>query len=369
MKRKLNILMGITACLLLGAGAARAADGAAPTPDDVCSMTAPGALGAGDFAELARAAALPVPVPQTPAYKTPVVITVPGLRFREIGWGPLEFRTFMDLSRRIFGDKKTRASDAAVKAALAEYNAQFDPLAEAGALLPAEETTRAADSYLEDRLLQEPACAKLTVVPFRWTRDPSDTEATVARFIPQFEKVYDTYKGSGRPIYILSHSWGTVIMHEVLQTLSKKRPDIRVDKFITLGSPLVPGNVIIRLFKKMEVKKEHLQAAVTKPANVRYWKNVWASRDPFSNGINAADVNVQVDEVEGAPESKLTSLIMYGTGIRMQAKSDLVSVLNVRMWHKSYFVDFKAYLKTIDQDINVVVFPRHVAMPLAGQPD
>jgi hypothetical protein len=158
-------------------------------------------------------------------------------------------------------------------------------------------------------------------------------------------------------------------MHEVLQTLSKKRPDIRVDKFITLGSPLVPGNVIIRLFKKMEVKKEHLQAAVTKPANVRYWKNVWASRDPFSNGINAADVNVQVDEVVGAPESKLTSLIMYGTGIRMQAKSDLVSVLNVRMWHKSYFVDFKAYLKTIDQDINVVVFPRHVAMPLAGQPD
>ena len=122
-------------------------------------------------------------------------------------------------------------------------------------------------------------------------------------------------------------------------------------------------------FKKLEIEKEDLMNVVSKPANVRYWKNVWSSRDPFSNTIAAADVNVQIDAAVGAPEGKLTHLILYGTGgRRLEAKTDLITIMNVRLWHKSYFNDYKAYLKTINQNIYVRVFDPQVAKQLTGCP-
>jgi hypothetical protein len=349
--------------------------------DSISSIDGLGALNAGDLAEAAKGSpiSLPLPKPSAASSKIPVVITVPGLKFAEVGWGPLEPRSFIKLAQVLLSDSKenrgakTPAASAALESAFAEYNAQFDDLREAEALLAKTPgSTRDAfasdDSYLEDTLSQTPACARLKVVPFLWSRDPGDTEAAVEQFIPKLAQVYDKYKNTGQPIYILAHSWGTVIMHDVLHRLAKDRPDVKIDKFITLGSPLMPGNAIITLFKKVQIYKQDLEKAVRKPANVRYWKNVWSSRDPFSNEISAADENFQDDkDVEPNLEALLRERILDGTGGRMQAKTDLIAIMNVRLWHKSYYSDYSAYLKTLDKHISVTVYDPHVVKPLTAR--
>ena len=369
------LLLSSVASVAVAAGFSAAASQDFVLEDSVCSADALGALTASDLAELMKASPVSVPLPATPlAERSPIVITVPGIRFSKIGWGPLEFSTFLSLADFLFSDTKAAgrsATNAAIKTAFDEYNSRFDSLYEAaaGADQELKHYIPTPDTYLEDRLAQSPACNRITVIPFPWSRDPGDSRAAVARFIPQLIRVYDTYKNSGRPIYILSHSWGSVIMHDVLHRVASTRPDVRIDKFLTLGTPLIPGNIIIDLFKRLEVSKEGLQKEVRKPANVRYWKNVWSSRDPFSNTITAADVNVQVDARIGAPESKLTDLILYGAGgRRLEAKTDLIAILNVRLWHKSYFNDYKAYLKTLNQDIYVKVFDPEVAKQLTNCP-
>lgn len=290
----------------------------------------------------------------------PVVITVPGLRFSDIGWGPLKVKTILKMISYLFPAK--RVGPEAVASALADYNSRFDMLAEAA---PEEgKFLDSPDTYLEDRLAQSSSCSNFTVIPFRWSRDPADTQTAVDQFGPKLAQVYDMYKDTGRPIYILAHSWGSVIMHDVLHKLARTRPDIRIDKFITMGSPLMPGNPIVALYKKLQIKQEDLLKRVSKPANVAYWKNVWVSRDVFSNTISVADYNVMADTGVGHPENRLLDLIIHNSGFRKQAKTDLVSMINLGLWHKSYFRDFKTFLVTLNEEINLSVFSPYVETSL-----
>jgi len=367
----------LLSCLLLPlAMTAARADSLAPVApqnsilaDSICSAAALGGL-SGELAEAMKAPAASVPVPLPPASGIPVVITVPGLKFSKLGWGPLDMSLFVPLVDAVFPQKNAAdaadktAGTAAVQAAFNEYNRQFEFLQEAADRVNAGEEGEKAvtpGTYLEDRLRSEPACANFTIIPFTWSRDTGDTQETVQSFIPQLAQVYDTYKNTGRPIYILAHSWGAVLMHDVMQKLSRSRPDVKIDKFVTIGSPLIPGNVVIGLFKALKVRRADLEKNVTKPANLRYWKNVWGSRDPFSNSVGAADDNVQIDASVEAPEGRLLALILTNSGRRLEAKDDLMKVINVYLWHKAYYRDYKAYLKTIDQSIDIQVFGPHVA--------
>ncbi len=254
--------------------------------------------------------------------KTPVIVTVPGLASQNIAGGLLS---------------------------AAEGASRHDP-----------------DSYLDDRLEKMPQCAAITVVPFRWGRTFSDTQNALERFVPQLVQTYDAYKNTGRPVYILAHSWGAVIMHDVLHRVARLRPDVKIDKFITLGTPLVPRLMIMDLVSGYEVRNQGLLREVSKPANLRYWENLWSSRDPFSNAIPAADDNIQIDAGLGDPEFELSQLSVSRPDLRLQINKDIALIDNSHAWHKSYYNGFKASLVTLNKEIDIDAFDSSVAPQLAA---
>jgi hypothetical protein len=366
--KKTNIFLPLFAGFLLIPALARANG---PLADSVCSADSLKSITPSDIGALAGDS---IPLPKTPlAAQAPLVITVPGLRFDTMKWGQLTYQIFSELASQWFpglkkGPQGTRSAGAEeiIKAAYAKYSEQFEPFKDAAELMPEPAVTRAEpDNYLETSLAQAPACSGLTVVPFAWSRNPADTAETVKKFVPLLIRAYDANKGAARPVYILTHSWGSVIMHEVLTQVAVLRPDIKVDKFFSLGSPLVPGNFFVKLFSDVQYDQAGLAKKVAKPANVRYWRNVWAGHDYFSNAIQAADVNVQTDASVGAPENELARFLLHTWHV-MEAKADLLTLFNIRAWHASYYRDYDVYLKTLDRHIRLVIFNPEVIAPLVS---
>lgn len=304
----------------------------------------------------------PLPLPAITAALSPkngldpVVITVSGLKFGEIGWGSLELRNFLRMIQFFTRNKDITDSD--IAAGIVGFNPRFffpeyDP--------DGRETVnefRLPDNYLETKLKEIPGYENhnVIVIPFAWSRDPGDSKQTVPLLQAKIAEVYDAFKGSGRPIYILAHSWGSVLTHTALHRVAASRPDVRIDKLITAGSPLVPANFVVKLFMKLEVRKEKLEKRVRKPANVRSWSNFWAMRDAYSNAIPAADFNHKADaEVENV-EPKLIDLILHYKPLRKEARKDLFKIRDIKAWHGAYFYDFRASLKTLEKEIAVDVF-------------
>lgn len=291
----------------------------------------------------------------------PVVITVAGLRFDEIGPGKLELGLLMRIIRRFFPGKTVDAS--VLAAGVDSFNAEHFMLDEGET--PLSEKMRLPDDYLEQRIRDYPACAAagVTVIPFPWSRDPDDTDKVVPVFMDKLAGVYAEY-GGRRPIYVLGHSWGSMLMHETLHRLSRVRPDIVIDRFITTGSPLVPSNPVIALFVKIGIKKEEMEKKASHPANVLQWRNIWSGRDPYSNEIKPADMNVRVDGGVENVEPTLIELILHNKPLRKEAKKDLWRIRDIKKWHFSYIGDFSARLKTLDKEISVSVFEPYVAVPI-----
>jgi hypothetical protein len=291
----------------------------------------------------------------------PVVITVAGLRFDEIGPGKLELGFILRIIRRFFPGKTV--DEAFLAGEVETFNTEhfmLDP-----GEVPASERIKLPDDYLEQRIREYPACAAagVTVVPFHWSRDPDDTDKVVPAFMDRLAAVHAEY-GGRRPIYILAHSWGSMLMHETLHRLSRTRPDIVIDRLITTGSPLVPSNPVIGLFIRIGIKKEDLEKKASHPANVLQWRNIWSGRDPYSNEIKPADLNVRVDGSVENVEPTLIDLILHNKPLRKEAKSDLWRIRDIKKWHFSYLGDFSTVLKSIDKEISVRVFEPHVAVPI-----
>lgn len=371
MVKKISVSLSLFTVFLLLSPLARANNAGFDLAGSVCSADSLNSITGADISSLSGPT---IPFPKTPlAAQAPLVITVPGLSFEAISWGPLAYDLFSEMASYWFpGLKKSpqgtrnAGSEAIMRAAYAKYNEQLAPLREAAERMPEFGTTRAEpNNYLETSLAQAPACSGLTVVPFAWSRNPADTAATVKRFVPLLIQAYDSNRGSARPVYLLTHSWGSVIMHDVLNQVAVQRPDIKVDKFFSLGSPLVPGNFFVKVFTSVQYNLAGLNKNIRKPVNVRYWRNVWAGHDYFSNAVQAADVNVQVDASVGAPESELAYNILHGLHI-IQAKNDLVTLFNLRSWHASYYRDYEAYLQSLDRHIRLVIFQPEVVAPLVS---
>ncbi|MCX5791341.1 MAG: hypothetical protein NTY45_03860 [Elusimicrobia bacterium] len=318
----------IFAALTSPAGALSASGRAEPAADvSAGRIAALQVLKAGELPETPAAANLPVPVPSflKTARKTagrPVVVTVAGLASKNIAGGMVS---------------------------AAEGISVHDP-----------------DTYLPDRLAKLPPCAAVTAVPFVWGRTFGDTQNALYRFVPQLIEVYDTYKNTGRPVYVLAHSWGAVLMHDVLHRVARLRPDVKIDKFITIGTPLVPRVAAIGLITGYQVSNHGLLKEVSKPANVLYWKNIWASRDPFSNAIPAADSNVQLDAYLGLPEYELSQLSVTRPDLRLEINKEIALLDNSHAWHKSYYRGFKASLPALNEEIDLNVFDAQVAPQLAA---
>jgi len=289
----------------------------------------------------------------------PVVITVPGLKFGEIGWGPFELKHFFNIFHKLFPASKLEEAD--VINSFVSFNRSYFFLNDGETVADLEAATpqRAMpDNYLEMKLKDIPGYENhdIRIAPFDWSRDPGDTEATIPMLEKLIAATYDQYKGTGRPVYILAHSWGSVLTHQALHNLAVSRPDVKIDRLITAGSPLIPANFVVKIFMKVEMDKEHLLKAVSKPANVVAWHNIWATRDAYSNSIPAADTNYQTDANVEDVEPTLINLILHNKLLTKEARSDLFKIRDIKAWHASYFYDFKAELVSINKEIYVPIF-------------
>ena len=289
----------------------------------------------------------------------PIVITVPGLSFGEIGWGPLELKNIFKLIKMLFPNNKMEEAD--LVNTFVAFNKDYFFLENDEDLRELQEASakmRLPDNYLELKLQEIPGYAdhNVVVVPFAWSRDPGDTEKTVPELEKKIIATYDAYKATGRPIFMLAHSWGSVLTHEALHRIERYRPDVKIDKLITAGSPLVPANFVVSLFIKYEIRKENLEKAVTKPGNVKTWRNFWATRDAYSNAIPAADFNLQADADVENVEPTLISLILHNKLLKKEARRDLFKIRDLKAWHGAYFFDYKASLLSIHKEISVSFF-------------
>ncbi|MHB0996665.1 MAG: lipase/acyltransferase domain-containing protein [Elusimicrobiales bacterium] len=288
----------------------------------------------------------------------PVVITIPGLKFGEIGYGSMELRNVLRFVQFFFRDKDISETDI-VNGIVGFSPRYFFPGDDDYAReLELRDPSRLADNYLEEKLKEIPGYDQhnVIVVPFAWSRDPGDTKQTLPLLQAKIAEIYDAYRRTGRPVYILAHSWGSVLAHTALHRVAAERPDVRIDKLITAGSPLVPGNFVVKMFIKVEVVKEKLEKKVRKPANVGVWSNIWAMRDAYSNEIPAADSNFQADaEVENV-EPTLIQLILHNKLLKKQARRDLFKIRDIKAWHGAYFFDYQAVLDSIQKEISVQVF-------------
>lgn len=311
----------------------------------------------------ARQAALPAPALAAALAprqgKDPVVITVAGLKFGEIGWGSLELRNFLRFIN--FFTRNTRITEGDIVNGVVAFNPRYffpDRDAEAESRAP-----RLPDNYLEQKLKEIPGYENhdVIVLPYAWSRDPGDSKAAILGLEKKIEETWDAFAASGRPVYILAHSWGSVLSHTALHRVAARRPDVRIHKLITAGSPLVPANFVVKLFMKLEVRKEKLEKVVRKPSIVGTWSNFWALRDAYSNAIPAADYNHQADETVENVEPTLIDLILHKKPMRKQARKDLFIIRDIKAWHGAYFFDYRATLKSIEKEIAVEVFRPAVA--------
>ena len=361
-----DILFCLCFAIISPAGASDAFESGAAA----VSINELGALKACDLSRMGNAETFLVPVPAKPETAlTPVVVTVPGIKFDKIGWGPLNIIGLNNFFSSFFKGRDPLEKQA-VEITFGDPDGQAEAHTQAETDADTLESDPLTANYLELKLMAMPeyAAHKPIIIPFAWSMDPADTASTILTLADSLAQIYDTYKNTGRPIYIFAHSWGTVLSHEALHRLEKTRPDIKIDKFITTGSPLVPGNLFLQMFVNMEKIKEGLLKKISKPANVRYWSNIWSSRDVFANAIPAADNNFQIDASIGAVEPALINLILRDKRLAPQARIDLLNVRHVVIWHRSYFSDFKVTLKSINKVIDLRIFRPIVASHVLNMP-
>ena len=291
----------------------------------------------------------------------PIVVSVAGLDIGKLGVGPFQVKYLLAVIKYFFPDTR-EISLSAIETAVENFNKNYYALPDNIDLSEelAVENRKPDDQYMEDKLAEMQAYAegKMTVVPFTWSRDPKDTHETVPKFKKRLIELYTSNKAANRPIHIVAHSWGSVLMHEALRQLSVSNPEIKIDNFITIGSPLVPSNMVTAVFMELEISKEGLYANVKKPANVRVWKNFWATRDLGSNAIGVADENVMVDAKAEPLEPELKRIIWKNpfSPAAKTAAQDLLRYLSLPEWHYSYVYDFQAVIKSLNRKVSLPVF-------------
>ncbi|NVO72595.1 hypothetical protein [Photobacterium damselae] len=153
---------------------------------------------------------------------------------------------------------------------------------------------------------------------YRYFHDPAfalEIEKPLTRLIQDYRH---------HSITLISHSLGTVIAYNVLQTLAAQRTtqDITIDKWITLGSPLGLASVKAQL-------KRNLQGSLAVPENVLAWHNYSDKRDIVCIDGDLADdfarnnsgVSVQDFQVVNAYPGNPHKSYGYLQGLRMYMSS------------------------------------------------
>ncbi|MCM2267747.1 MAG: hypothetical protein NDI60_08265 [Elusimicrobiales bacterium] len=298
------------------------------------------------------AAEIPFPAPGAAA--KPVVISIVGVDFTEVGIGKLELAYFKKiiehfkpgsrLDEQLFGGRMASVAQDA------EQNELYK---------------RMPDDYLDARLAGVLPEGSYEIVPVRWSRDPEESAAAVPLVQAEIKKIFAAARAEGRPVYLVAHSWGSVLAHTALHRLAVSSPEVRVDKFITLGSPLVPGSWWMEIFLKLEINAGQLQQYVAKPRNVGYWVNLWARSDYFSNEIKAADKNLLEDGLTVELAARVRKAAAQDHSLRDEALRDLFFLKSLKTWHFAYIFDFRVFLKTLKEYHEHRIFERVIPEELA----
>lgn len=221
------------------------------------------------------------------------------------------------------------------------------------------------NTYLEDALsgMLAKAGKHYLVVPLPWTRDPEKTDAAEAQFATWLPQVYAAAAANKKPLYVFAHSWGTMLTHDVLVSLAAHGSPVHVDAYVTVGSPLMPSDGLIKLFDGMELPSQDFGALAAKPANVAVWRNFWGKRDLFSNSIPAADVNSRVDG--GADhDDTLLDIAVLDPFLTAQALKDLAIMNDLSLWHASYYAGYDQSFPSIKSQLDLDI-PDAQVMPNA----
>jgi triacylglycerol esterase/lipase EstA (alpha/beta hydrolase family) len=86
---------------------------------------------------------------------------------------------------------------------------------------------------------------------------------------------------SDKRIMLIGHSMGSIIAYDVLRLLGRKESSIRVDHFVTIGSPLGYPHVVSAIYKDNDL--------VRTPSNVGRWTNFADRRDSVAMDFRLAD--------------------------------------------------------------------------------
>ncbi|MBF0551089.1 MAG: hypothetical protein HQK60_11205 [Deltaproteobacteria bacterium] len=161
------------------------------------------------------------------------------------------------------------------------------------------------------------------ITAFKWSRNIYDTDDNLIHSLSQV--LADASQASiaqKKPFVVLTHSWGTVLAYLALA----KKPDIKVDKFITLGSPLDSMTGLVKSFTEIYVSDVNVLPNVTE------WNNYWIDCDPISGSISVATHNIKLQG-----NDKLTSSQYTGELTRSQSRDELVTC------HEKYYSDSTAW--------------------------
>ncbi|MFA6094039.1 MAG: hypothetical protein WCU88_12045 [Elusimicrobiota bacterium] len=291
-----------------------------------------------------------IPAPQASAVPSdgdsrPIIVAVSGLSSNELGVG-LELKHLLAVWKFLFPGKAPN-----VKLLMdrldemhREMRADLD-----------EETSRRisrrGNDYLAEALrgLAQRNGLELEIQDMPWSRDPENTKETVELFKKKLLALQSA--SPERPLYIVAHSWGSVLMHDALNALVKDKRPVKVRRLTTVGSPLVPQKLFVRIFKDIQIVKEKMQTRVKKPASVQEWVNIWAEPDMFSNTIASADKNLRIDEPAVVYEKRLNALLDSGSADKKQVKKDLKALQNSIIWHEAYHDGFEMELRSLSEHL------------------
>lgn len=333
-----NALLGL---LFLLAAPAAALDLAAPCFD-----------GAACLAAALEAPQPPAAVPLAPL--KPVVISIVGVDFTEVGLGKLELRYFKEILEFFKPGAKLDESAFRGRMAAVGEDEQLNELYK-----------RQPDDYLDARLAAVLPADRYEIVPVRWSRDPDESAAALPLVEKEIKRISAKAGAAGRPVYLVAHSWGSVLAHTALHRLAKSDPQLRVERLVTLGSPLVPASWWMEIFMKHQIDQGQLQAYVAKPANTGYWVNLWARNDWFSNEIKAADRNLLEDSLTVPLAARVKAAAEQDHSLRPEALRDLFVLKSIKTWHFAYVFDFGVFLKTLKEYHERRIFAPVVTSELA----
>jgi len=300
-----------------------------------------------------------VPVPSAPVLslsetRNAVIVTVCGLNFGEIGVG-IELRNLKWLIKIFFPSKLSKLDYAMP---MAETASKELALSSAPRSHP--------DNYLDATLaaaLNNAGHTSYDILPFRWDRDVDHSDRTIIGFKNKLSEAYARAAEQNKPVYVIAHSWGSVLMHETLHRLEVEKSRVKIAKLITTGSPLMPRSKMMRVLMFIGISKEHFQRRIEKPDTVGEWINLWAKRDTISNEISTADANIRIDTDLDIYEARVKQLL-NSPSLAKEAAKDLKAINDSK--HFIYTSGFHYNIKSLNEQVDIDIMNSKI-LPLIVQ--